>query len=89
MMGYGFGMGAGGWIAMAVFWIGVIALVVWLVVRAFPSGRRDDAAAGGDSAVAQGETPEQLLDRRFASGEIDVATYESIRATLRANRNGK
>jgi len=27
MMGYGFGMGAGGWIAMAVFWIGVIGLV--------------------------------------------------------------
>ncbi|MBC7298947.1 MAG: hypothetical protein H5T82_08640, partial [Demequina sp.] len=47
MMGYGFGMGAGGWIAMAVFWIGVIGLVVWLVVRAFPGSRRDDGVGGG------------------------------------------
>lgn len=89
MMGYGFGMGAGGWIAMAVFWIAVIALVVWLVVRAFPSSRRDEAVMGGYPGVAQGETPEQLLDRRFAAGEIDVATYESMRATLRASRSGK
>ena len=88
MMGYGFGMGAGGWIAMAVFWIAVIGLVVWLVARAFPRGRRDDVV-GGEPGVAQGETPDQLLDRRFAAGEIDVATYDSMRATLRANRSGK
>jgi len=89
MMGYGFGMGAGGWIAMAVFWIGVIGLVIWLVVRAFPGSRRDDGVGGAQPGVAQGETPEQLLDRRFASGEVDVETYESMRATLRANRSGK
>jgi len=89
MMGYGFGMGAGGWIAMGVFWIGVIGLVVWLVVRAFPGSRRDDAVGGGHPGVAQGETPEQLLDRRFASGEIDVAAYESMGATLRASRSVK
>ena len=85
MMGYGFGMGAGGWIAMALFWIGVIILVVWLVVRAFPGSRRDDGVGSGQP----GETPEQVLDRRFAAGEVDVATYESMRATLRANRSGK
>lgn len=85
MMGYGYGMGAGGWIAMALFWIGVIGLVVWLIVRAFPGSRRDDAVGSGQP----GETPEQVLDRRFAAGEVDVATYESMRATLRANRSGK
>ena len=89
MMGYGYGMGAGGWIAMAVFWIGVIGLVIWLVARSFPSSRRDDGVGGAQPGIAQGETPDQLLDRRFAAGEIDVATYDSMRATLRANRSGK
>jgi len=74
---------------MAVFWIGVIGLVVWLIVRAFPASRRDDAVGGGHPGVAQGETPERLLDRRFASGEIDVAAYESTRAILRASRGVK
>ncbi|WP_430868503.1 hypothetical protein [Demequina aurantiaca] len=88
MMGYGYGMGAGGWIAMALFWIGVIVLVVWLIVRAFPASRHDDAVGSGQTSLAQGETPEQLLDRRFAAGEVDVAAYDSMRATLRSNRSG-
>ena len=33
MMGYGSGMSAGGWIAVAVFSIAVLALVVWGVTR--------------------------------------------------------
>jgi hypothetical protein len=33
MMGYGWGMGLAGWMSMAVFWIVVIGLVVWAVVR--------------------------------------------------------
>lgn len=89
MMGYGSGMGGGGWIAMAVFWIGVIALVVWMVIRAFPGSRRDDGGGLGQRSVAQHDTPEQVLDRRFAAGEVDVATYESMRATLLTNRSEK
>ncbi len=91
MMGYGFGMGAWGWVAMSVFWIAVLALLVWLIVRAFPDNRRDKGAGGYPVEPRQetrGESPEQVLDRRFASGEIDATTYESMRATLRANRTG-
>lgn len=85
MMGYGWGMGVGGWIVMAIFWVGLIVLVVWLITRALPSGKvrdRDhrDAVRGRD------EAPEQTLDRRFAAGEIDEAQYHAMRETLGLGR---
>ena len=80
MMGYGWGMGAGGWIAMAVFWIGLLALIGWAVARAFPRvGNR-----GGDTP--RQETPEEVLDRRYAVGELDTETYQSMRVALAPGR---
>lgn len=75
-MGYGSGMGAGGWIAMTVFWVGLLVLIGWAVARAFPSvGNR------GDGTPRQ-ESPQEVLDRRFAAGELDPATYQSMLAML-------
>ena len=37
----GYGMGAGGWVLMMVFWIVLVAVVVWAIVRLVPS-RTDD-----------------------------------------------
>ena len=37
MMGYGSGMGAGGWIALTIFWVGLITLTVWALSRALPT----------------------------------------------------
>ena len=37
-------------------------------------------------AEAVPERPEEILDRRLARGEIDQATYEQLRATLRGAR---
>jgi len=86
MMGYGWGMGAGGWIAMTIFWVALIVLVVWLVRRTFPgSSDRGPGFRGDDSGWR--ETPEQTLDRRFAAGEIDEATYHKMRGTLRSSRS--
>ena len=85
MMGYGYGMGAGGWIAMTIFWVALIVLVIWALSRALPTGR----SWGGDGA-RRGEgahnSAEDILDRRFAAGEIDEQTYRSIRATLRSSQ---
>lgn len=81
MMGYGWGMGAGGWIAMAIFWVALIALVVWLVVRALPSGRDADLDRTGGA-----ETAEQILDRRYAAGEVDSDTYQVMRVNLSSSR---
>ena len=81
MMGwYGTGMGPGAWLFMGLFWVALLALIVWLVVRLLPTrGRR--SVGCGDS-----ESPEEILDRRFARGEIDEQTYASQRAALTAAR---
>lgn len=79
MMGYGWGMGAGGWIAMTIFWVALLALIVWAVVRVFPSGSSRDAGP-------RPETPEEILDRRFAAGELDAPTYQEMRTTLASTR---
>lgn len=82
MMGYGWGMGIWGWIAMTVFWVALLALIVWLVTRAFSPGR----AEGGTDQPWR-ESPDQVLDRRFAAGEIDEATYQRMCETLRSGRS--
>src|SRR5665647_1907956 len=41
MMGwYGGGMGALGWLAMGVFWVFLLGLIVWLVIRLLPGSSR-------------------------------------------------
>lgn len=81
-MGWGWGMGVGGWIAMVVFWVALIALIVWAVMRVFPSAAKDEPGA-------RPETPQEILDRRFAAGELDVETYRSMQDTLAAGQLGR
>ncbi|GAA3817477.1 SHOCT domain-containing protein [Cellulomonas soli] len=85
MMGYGWGMGAGGWVAMTVFWVALVVLVVWLLVRAFPGG--PGRTAGPHVGGPTRETPEQILDRRYAAGEIDLETYRTMRTELSSARS--
>lgn len=82
MMGWYGGMGWLSWLFMGGFWLALLALVVWLVVRLLPSGDRP-AAPGGV------ESPEDILDRRFAGGEIDEQTYTAQRAALATHRGSR
>jgi len=86
MMGYGGmgwgGMGWGGMIGMVVFWIVLIAAIVWAVSRLLP-GRQ----APSSPPPSGQESPEDILDRRYARGEIDLETYQAQRAVLAAARN--
>jgi len=81
MMGYGSGAGVAVWMFMGLFWLVLIGVVVWAVVRLLPAApgaaRRDD------------DTPEEILDRRFARGEIDLETYQVQRAALAKARGGR
>ena len=74
MMG-GYGMMAGmGWLGlllMALFWIGVILLVVWGLSNAFPSRRQ---SVEPDAA--------EILKRRYAKGEISREEYVQASETL-------
>ena len=85
MMGYGDmgwgGLGVGGMIGMVVFWLVLLALIVWAVSRLLP-GRQGHRTA---SQPGQ-ETPEEILDRRFARGEVDLETYQMQRAALATAR---
>jgi putative membrane protein len=77
MMGwYGGGMGFGGWLLMGVFWLVLLGVILYLVVRLLPAG------SGAGSGRERPESPEEILDRRFARGEIDVETYQAQRAAL-------
>lgn len=78
MMDWYGAMGAGGWILMTLFWVIVIALVVWVAVRLFPTR----ATRSNETA----ERPEELLDRRLARGEIDPETYDKLREKLQLSR---
>ncbi len=84
MMGwYGAGMGVGSWLAMGVFWLVLLAAVIWLVAQLLPTSQ---GRAGG--RAAQPESPEDILDRRFTLGELDTQTYQAQRAALVAARAG-
>jgi putative membrane protein len=85
MMGQG-GMMDGGWgilgilgvLVQLLFWGGLLAVIVWAVVRitANRQGGSTDARVGGDSA-------EEILRQRFARGEIDAEEYDERRRILR------
>ena len=77
MGGYGNGMGSIGWIGMGVFWLVLLGLIVWLVMRLLP-GSSD---SGGTTGIT-GESNLEILDRRMASGEIDSEVWQKQRAAL-------
>jgi putative membrane protein len=76
MMGYGGCVGCiwmlGGGLVMLVFFIGLIALLVWGVIN-WRTGQRSSA---------HDETPLESLRRRYASGEISQEEFEQTRGTL-------
>ncbi|OLZ69057.1 hypothetical protein AV521_19745 [Streptomyces sp. IMTB 2501] len=79
----------GGWAWMAfmpLLWIALIALAVWAVIRLVqhPASRGEGTSRG----PAPKETPEEILDRRYASGEIDTDTYTEARKQLAVYQRG-
>ena len=91
MGGYGVGMGAG-WGFMGLFWVLLIAAIVWLVVALARSGHRaNDGMPVPAPPTGFGPTPApsplEHLDRRLAAGEIDLATYQQVRAALGESGN--
>ena len=70
----GAGMWFLGWTMMIAFWGGIVFLVVW-AVRSTSSTR-----AGRQSEALD------ILQRRFANGEIDRDEFEARRRVLQTNR---
>lgn len=68
---YGWGMG-GGWLFMALFWVLVIAGVVYLI-KVFADRSR---------TTEKGDTALDILKKRYAGGEITREEFERIREDL-------
>lgn len=68
-IGYCGGMSVVAWALMIGFWVAVIGLVIWAVSRLFPTRERPADL-------------EKELDRRLASGELDVTSYRHLRDEL-------
>jgi len=82
------GMGTGGWIVMltmmAAFWA-LVVLAGVLIFRGTSSSR--DAKDGRSADKSSYRDPMDILDERFAHGELDSDEYEARRAVLR--RSGR
>jgi putative membrane protein len=73
MMAWGMGFGL---LLMIAFWVGLIALGVWLVRNLFPHTNQPPSVTG------HGPSARDILDRRLARGEIDPEEYEVMRRTI-------
>jgi putative membrane protein len=75
MMGLGMGFGSFGLLFMLLLWGGLIVLAIWLVRVLFPQT---------NVPVARGQpTAAEILNRRYARGEISREEYHAMREVLR------
>ncbi len=80
MMGMGLGFGLFGLLVMLIFWVGLIGLAVWLVSALFPrNGPRSTFPAD------QAQGAHEILDRRYARGEITREQYELMKQDLQGS----
>lgn len=78
MWGYDHGGGMMG-IGMLLFWLIPIALLAWLFAK---------AASGRSAKDESQQSPREILDARYANGEIGRDEYQERRADLEGHKNG-
>jgi len=72
--------GMGWWMLFgSVFWLIVVATVVWLFARAFDGG----SGAASAAQAQRREDPNDVARRRYAAGEINEEELRHIREVLR------
>ena len=77
MMGFGMGFGIVGLLLMVFFWAGLIALAVWPVRGLFPTAGQTPSAP-----TDRGPSAREILDRRYARGEISREEYNWIKGSI-------
>lgn len=83
MMGYGWGFGGLGMALMLLFWVLVVLLAVWLLSRLFPGASSGPGAQTPRDSGATTSNALDILNQRYARGEISRAEYEEMRSVLR------
>ena len=71
------GFGIMGGLFMIIFWVGVTALVIWLVRVLFQGSGRQSGPTQIPKMSAQ-----EILDRRYARGELSREEYELTKQDL-------
>lgn len=74
-MGIGMGVSFISLLAMILFWIGLIVLAVWLVKILFGIKANPNSPEGRQTAL-------DILDQRYARGEITHEQYELMKQDL-------
>ncbi len=75
---HGFGLGIGGWIGMILIWILLIAGAVWLIKQIFSgTSNQPGSSAGGEERAID------ILDKRYAKGDLSRDEYERMKNDLR------
>jgi putative membrane protein len=83
MWGYGFGWG---WLMMAfgtVLWVALLVVLVWALIR-WLSSKTSSPTPTMTHMPPSGPSALEILQQRYARGEIDTATFEQMRERLQA-----
>lgn len=82
MYWYGYGWGDFFWMVLwMLVWLGVFSLVIWAIVRAI--SRRHWQPMHHEWRIQSNEPSAlEILNRRYARGEIDQSTYEAMRERI-------
>lgn len=79
MMGFGMGLGTLGIVVFFIFLVLIIGLAIWGLGRLFPKLGSTPPHLGIESP---GESASDILQRRFAAGEITREEYRDMRDEL-------
>jgi putative membrane protein len=66
-----------------VLWIALLVVLVWAIIR-WIERKTTTQSSSVNSSPPNGPTALELLQQRYARGEIDTATYEQMRERLEA-----
>ena len=81
-MMWGASEGMGWWMLFgSIFWVAIIALVVFVVVRAFGSDGRASARPAGESGTAP-DSALEIARRRYAAGELSEDDFRRMMENL-------
>lgn len=86
-MMWGYDPGWGGWLVMSfgmVLSLALLGVLVWALIR-WLNGRVTPPAERAPMMPPSGPSALEILQQRYARGEIDDATYEQMRERLQAS----
>ena len=81
MGGTGFSFGLIGLLLNLVIIVGIVMLIIW-AVRQFSGNGQDSSQMGQQNNRPDGETPREIVEKRYAGGEITREQYQEMLSDL-------